>query len=298
MLRCLPERAKEDWKASLAKVVHAYNCTRSEATGYAPYFLLFGRNPRLPIDLMFGLTAKDQSASHKDYAEKWRQRMDDAYRLASETANKENKRGKVLYDKKTYGPDLHPGSRVLVRNLNEKGGPGKLRAFWEDQVYVVTQRKHEDSPVYEIQPESGKGRTRVMHRNLLLPCDFLLEKSSDDEDDLRDITGLHMEYRIPEVHYELVEEVAIDNEEAERHSSAGEEDEPQGNQNEVDTESQDGDNDRQGNVEDHQSPESAGSDQEDPGPSSGQQKKYPFRLRKPKLMFTYHRLGQPTMSYK
>ncbi|KAK7879352.1 hypothetical protein WMY93_033866 [Mugilogobius chulae] len=267
MLRCLPERAKEDWKASLAKVVHAYNCTRSEATGYAPYFLLFGRNPRLPIDLMFGLTAKDQSASHKDYAEKWRQRMDDAYRLASETANKENKRGKVLYDKKTYGPDLHPGSRVLVRNLNGKGGPGKLRAFWEDQVYVVTQRKHEDSPVYEIQPESGKGRTGSCKKLLLPVTSCLGEKvdlpvqkkkrdktrhkqqpqdhSSDDEDDLRDITGLHMEYRIPEEHYELAEEVAIDNEEAERHSSAGEEDEPQGDQNEVDTESQDGENDRQ-----------------------------------------------------
>lgn len=69
MLRNLPEAAKADWKSSLAKVVHAYNCTRSEATGYAPYFLLFSHNPRLPIDLMFGLTAKDQRSSHRDYAE-------------------------------------------------------------------------------------------------------------------------------------------------------------------------------------------------------------------------------------
>lgn len=69
MLRNLPEAAKADWKSSLAKVVHAYNCTRSEATGYAPYSLLFSHNPRLPIDLMFGLTAKDQRSSHRDYAE-------------------------------------------------------------------------------------------------------------------------------------------------------------------------------------------------------------------------------------
>lgn len=169
-----------------------------------------------------------------------------------------------------------------MRNLNEKGGPGKLRAFWEDQVYVVTQRKHEDCPVYEIQPESGKGRTRVMHRNLLLPSDFLpgekidlpaqkrksdkkprkqkpQEHISDDEDEWGDITGLQMEHRIPEEQYELAEEIAMDNEEAERHSSAGEEDEPRGEQAEVDTESQEGDaDDTQRNGEDHQSPESAG----------------------------------------
>uniref|UniRef100_H2MV41 Si:dkey-34f9.3 n=1 Tax=Oryzias latipes TaxID=8090 RepID=H2MV41_ORYLA len=66
-------------------------------------------------------------------------------------------RGKALYDRRTYGAELLPGSRVLVRNLTEKGGPGKLRSFWEHRVHVVTQRKHQDTPVYEIKPENGKG---------------------------------------------------------------------------------------------------------------------------------------------
>jgi hypothetical protein len=30
-----------------------------------------------------------------------------------------------------------------------------------------------DSPVYEVKPQAKDGRKRLLHRNLLLPCDFL-----------------------------------------------------------------------------------------------------------------------------
>uniref|UniRef100_A0A3B3IJJ6 Gypsy retrotransposon integrase-like protein 1 n=2 Tax=Oryzias latipes TaxID=8090 RepID=A0A3B3IJJ6_ORYLA len=180
MLRNLTEQAKSDWKSSLAKVVHAYNCTRSEATGYAPYYLLFGRSPRLPVDIMFGLTPGDQSTSHSEYARKWRKRMQEAYKLATETMQKEQNRAKVMYDRKCHGAELQPGCRVLVRNFRDRGRPGKLRSYWEEDVYVVTERKHKDSPVYAVHPEKGSGKIRVLHRNLLLPCDFLpLEKEPD-----------------------------------------------------------------------------------------------------------------------
>lgn len=76
--------------------------------------------------------------------------MTEAYKLASKSVCKEGMRGKALYDRKVHGAELSPGCRVLVRNLNEKGGPGTLRSFWEDGVYVVPQRKHPDSPVYEL----------------------------------------------------------------------------------------------------------------------------------------------------
>lgn len=124
-MRNLTDKAKSDWKGSLAKVVHAYNCTRNEATGFALYYLLFGRNPRIPIDIIFGLPPGDQDPSPSEYAKKWRIRMDDAYRIASQAAQDERRRAKGYYDRKVYGGELEPGQRVLVRN----GWPGKVKVL-------------------------------------------------------------------------------------------------------------------------------------------------------------------------
>ena len=51
LLRTLhPQQKKKRWPVHLPELVHAYNNTSHASTGFAPYFLLFGQEPRLSVD--------------------------------------------------------------------------------------------------------------------------------------------------------------------------------------------------------------------------------------------------------
>ena len=97
-------------------------------------------------------------SSRKDYVAEWEKGMREAYKIAAENSK--------------HAAALKPGDRVLVRNLRERGGTGKLRNYWEEKVHVVIDRRKE-SPVYVLKAEDGSGVERMLHRNLLLPCALL-----------------------------------------------------------------------------------------------------------------------------
>ena len=55
MLGTLPKEKKSEWKNHVGTLVHAYNCTCNAATGFSPYYLMFGRQPCIPVDVALSL---------------------------------------------------------------------------------------------------------------------------------------------------------------------------------------------------------------------------------------------------
>ena len=53
MIGKLEEDKKACWSKHLPELLLAYNTTCSTVTGYSPYYLLFGRRPRIPVDYLF-----------------------------------------------------------------------------------------------------------------------------------------------------------------------------------------------------------------------------------------------------
>jgi len=53
MLGTLETEQRPDWIKHINSLVYAYNCTPQEATRYTTFELVFGRKPKLPIDVFF-----------------------------------------------------------------------------------------------------------------------------------------------------------------------------------------------------------------------------------------------------
>ena len=81
----------EDWEEYVSKACMAYNTSVNATTGYTPFYLMFGRQARIPVDLMYG-TAEPESASYGEYTTKLQQSLSKAYALAHESLAKKQER--------------------------------------------------------------------------------------------------------------------------------------------------------------------------------------------------------------
>ena len=182
MLRTLGEDQKSKWKDHLNSVVHGYNCTKNSSTGFSPFYLMFGRKPQLPIDLILG-RVDEKTKSHKQYLDHWREVMKEAYRIAGKKSDDRKEADRERMGEKATLGVLEKGDRVLIKN-KETGGPGKLRSFWEQDVYVVVEEKGDEGVVYSVRKEKDpKSRIRTVHRNMLMNCSQLpLEEPEGPEE--------------------------------------------------------------------------------------------------------------------
>ena len=96
MLGTLPEEFKVNHVNTLT---YANNCTRSNAMGFSPYFLLYGQHPLLPINIEFGVMTPDLTeVVTSKYVKMLQKRLEYAFKKAVKFSKKEVIRSKRRYD--------------------------------------------------------------------------------------------------------------------------------------------------------------------------------------------------------
>ena len=164
MIGKLDPEKRRWWPAHIGSIIIAYTSTRSLVTGYSPYYLMFERRPRLPIDLPFPMhqmqmlthTIDEYVASLYDHP--WESLV-----IAQDCAIKEAQRQKRLYDRKVGVVELRPGDHVLVHLDAFRGQRRKLKNRWGDDLHTVVAHVADGIPAYIVK-NNRTGKKKVVHR--------------------------------------------------------------------------------------------------------------------------------------
>ena len=170
MLGILPVESKKEWQDWVNTMTHAYNCTISHATGYKPYYLMYGRKPRLAIDVEYSVTMPTLTETIRhNYVKKLQARLKWAFGKAKDFNQKEMYHHKQYYDRKVKCMALCPDDIVLVR-VKAFGNDWKVADKWEQSLYLVVEQMN-DKPVCRIWPLdfTDDSRDKILHRNMLFP---------------------------------------------------------------------------------------------------------------------------------
>ena len=171
MISKLEEDKKACWSEHLPELLLAYNATCSTVTGYSPYYLLFGRRSRIPVDYLFPTLHDSPHQTKMEVSvAAMQKRLKEAFALARHLSSEEAAKQCRYYDCKAGAVALQPGDIVMV-HTNGFVGKQKVKDRWEDGGFIVKSQL-EDWPIYKVKcPTSDdrqKPKYRVLHWNCLL----------------------------------------------------------------------------------------------------------------------------------
>jgi transposase InsO family protein len=157
MLSMYINKQHTNWDEILPYITFAYNSSRQESTGRSPFFLIYGREARLPVDVMMGVGTMREPTD----AETMAKRLELAREEVSIRLGRVQEKQKERYDMgHQVAKEFQPGEEVLVyKPIRKVGRAEKLLHDWHGP-YVV-QRKTA-SLNYEVK-QKDKRKTEIVH---------------------------------------------------------------------------------------------------------------------------------------
>ena len=167
MLAKSVEENQRNWDACLPKVLFAYRTAVHEASGFTPFHLMFGRTPKLPVDVMLGRVEGEESVGYPEYIQELHRQLKGAFTLTQERLATRHRQQKAAYDQNSRAMEFKVGDHVwLYVPALKPGKMKKLSTLWRGP-YTVIDRT---GPVNYCIQLIGSMTTAIVHRNRLKPC--------------------------------------------------------------------------------------------------------------------------------
>lgn len=178
LLRTLPREKKRHWPEHLPEVLYAYNATPHSSTGYSPFYLMFGRDPRLPVIASLGLGAEEttrDSVVMDEWLSSHQSSLSEAHDKAGKRLEQEADARKQVFERKARDDAFTIGQSVLIRNRGFKSRH-KIQDNWGMDVYKVVNRLGPEKSVYTVEAADYSGPQCCVNRAEMRACPLPVAK--------------------------------------------------------------------------------------------------------------------------
>eukprot|EP00794_Sanderia_malayensis_P004017 gene4017-4563_t len=103
---------QKDWDKHIPLILFAYRVSPNATTGESPFYLLYDREPRLPIDTALLMQDMNLSSSVAEHRERIVRNLEEAQRIISSNTELAQQRMKFQYDKTSAPVRYDIGSKV------------------------------------------------------------------------------------------------------------------------------------------------------------------------------------------
>ena len=157
----------DDWDERLPFLLFAYRVSAQESTKESPFYLLFGRNPRLPTETTLTQPASPYTVDLEDYKTLLVSNLKSAWAAAKASIESAQAKQKAYHDQKSKATTLKVGDRVLVFMPSEtKGKNRKLCRPFHGPYRIVSLTDCNA----EVQLMDGKKESIFVSLHRLRPC--------------------------------------------------------------------------------------------------------------------------------
>lgn len=151
--------SQTNWDDLAYFAMFCHNTTEHSSTGFTPHFLMYGREPEIPNNI---LKSSRLSYNYDSFLVQLKQGLHDAYKIARQNMKKSKQTAKTYYDKNTKIKNFKVGDSVWLKNeAVRRGRSAKLSPKWLGP-YKVIERIGDVN--YRI--KMGRGE-HVIHANRL-----------------------------------------------------------------------------------------------------------------------------------
>ena len=151
----------ETWDQHLGPCMMAYRSSEHISTGYTPFTLMFGKEMRLPLDVMVGYPEATPDY-YGDYVSQLKSELSNAFQDVREHLRTAQHRQKEYFDRGVKERLYQPGDQVFLFDPQLKPGEAaKFHRKWKGP-YKVLERTTEVN--YRIKkPQDPLSRSKVVH---------------------------------------------------------------------------------------------------------------------------------------